>query len=180
MKAYITGASKGFGEALKKQLEWRSVLNEIVDLSRSTGFDLSEGVDDFVKDDFDVYFNNAHHGFAQIDLLYELFERNKNRRCLIVNVGSVSGDGDRKEINKYAVAKSALEKATTQLQLVPDAKCKVTLLKLGRMDTDMVKHINAPKMNVRSLAIKVLDNVVDTHFSGDSYIKTITFDIKGD
>lgn len=171
MRVYVTGGSKGLGAAIVKILdEW-----DVVDLSRTTGYDLSQNLEAFVKDDFDVYINNAQIGFQQTELLYRLFEENKFRDCHIINIGSVSSDGDRKEVNKYAVEKTALEKATVQLQLV-ESECHVSLVKLGRMKTDLVKHINAPKMHPIGIARTIREAVILTRGFGGSYVKSITID----
>lgn len=173
MKVYVTGGSKGLGKALVESLQ--DEMGRVTDLSRTTGYDLSKDLEAFVKDDFDVYINNAQYGFQQTELLYRLFEENKYRDCHIINIGSVSGDGDRKEVNKYAVEKAALEKATVQLQLVK-SECHVSLVKLGRMETEMVSHIYAPKMNVRGVARNIRESVVLSRGFGGQYVKSITID----
>lgn len=151
MKVYVTGSSRGLGRAIKKQFS--KVQTEVIGLDRPE-YNL-DNIENYIKNDFDIYVNNAEHYFAQTCLLYALFETNKNRPCHIINIGSVSSDGDRKEVNEYAVQKTALEKACTQLTLVK-SKCKVSLLKPGRMRTDMVKHIDAPKLDPREVARAVL------------------------
>ena len=174
MRIYVTGGTKGLGAAIIQSFERQYMFDDIKNLSRSTGYDIRNGVEHFCKTDFDVYVNNAQYGFRQTELLYELFKRNKMRKCHIINIGSVSGDGDRKEYNPYAVEKAALEKATTQLQLV-DSKCKVSLIKPGRMDTDMVKHIDAPKMYPQAVANAI--NFIISQ-SSDVLIKSLTIDVK--
>lgn len=151
MRVYITGSTKGLGKALKK--EFTKIKFEVVGLDRPE-YDLSN-TDNYVKDDFVIYINNAHYEYAQTDLLYKLVEANKERQCHIINIGSVSSDGDRKAINQYAIHKTALEKACTQLSLV-NSKCKITLIKPGRIDTDMTKKIIAPKMDPREVARTIL------------------------
>ena len=170
---YITGANRGLGRELFQELKDYHNLRA---LNRTSGYDLDKDLDAFVKDDFSVYINNAQSGFQQTELLYKLFEKNKDRVCHIVNIGSVSGDGDRKEVNRYAVEKSSLEKATTQLQLISDAKCKVSLVKLGRMRTEMVDHIQAAKMDTGAVARLICESVIDPHSLWGMYVKSITID----
>lgn len=136
MKIVITGHTSGLGKALYNLL---SKDHEVISLSRQNGYDLSKGLDKFLIDDFDVYINNAYHDFSQTKLLYQLFEKNKYRDCSIINVGSVSADGNRDTVNEYAVHKASLEKACLQLQLI-DTNCKIIHLKLGRMNTPMTDH----------------------------------------
>jgi NAD(P)-dependent dehydrogenase (short-subunit alcohol dehydrogenase family) len=152
MKVIITGSTRGIGQACKDYLG--KVLNhQIVELNRP-GYDLSANLDSFVSDDFDVYINNAYYAWAQVDLLYKLFAANQNRRCIIVNIGSVSADGNYDFVNPYAVHKAALDKACGQLQLI-SSQCKVVLLKLGRVDTNLVAHKSGPKMDPGWIAQQV-------------------------
>ena len=137
MKVYITGTTSGLGKALLEFFPDAFSLNK-------PHFDLAKDISPFIKDDFDIYINNAHYAFAQTRLLYALFEKNKHRNCHIISIGSVSSDGDRKTINQYAVEKTALEKASSQLSLI-ESHCKVSLIKPGRMKTKMVKHIKGVK-----------------------------------
>jgi NADP-dependent 3-hydroxy acid dehydrogenase YdfG len=135
MKAYVTGTTQGLGSSIDTVLT--RDFYDVVGLNRPKHN--MEDISTYVKDDFSVYVINAHYSFGQIDLLYALFEKNKHRECHIFVIGSVSADGDRKEINRYAVEKAALEKAVSQLQLV-ESKCKITLIKPGRMQTQMTRH----------------------------------------
>ena len=138
-RIYITGTSGGLGSAIKHELE-PSLFVEVVDLNLPD-YDLEGDLDRFLVD-FDVFINCAYSqdaGFAQTELLYRLFEANKHRDCQIINIGSVSADGDRKEVNQYAIHKAALEKACSQLSLI-ESECRVSLIKPGRMKTRMTDH----------------------------------------
>lgn len=148
MKIIITGSTGGLGSSLVEVFKE----HDLVCLDRNKGFDLDKNLDDFVLDNFDVYINNAHSGFHQTSLLYKLFENNKNRYCIIINIGSVSSDGNKDYVNQYAVNKASLEKACLQLQLI-DSECKLSLIKLGRMNTKMVANrIGYPKMDTNYIA----------------------------
>lgn len=152
MKVYVTGTTRGLGKALKK--EFTKLKFEVVGLDRpeyNLDCKYPAEIDKYVKDDFLIYVNNAHYEYAQTELLYKLAEANKERQCHIINIGSVSSDGDRKSVNQYAIHKTALEKACTQLSLV-NSKCKISLIKPGRINTDMVKETVAPKMDPREVA----------------------------
>lgn len=177
MKIYITGTTRGLGRALFK--EFNKINFEVKGLNRPE-YDLTNYTDDnldkFVKDDFLIYINNAQYEFAQTELLYKLFEVNKDRECHIVNIGSVSSDGDRKSVNKYAIQKTALEKACTQLTLI-NSKCKISLIKPGRMETKMTSHIDAPKLDPRDVARIVLWTVAQPRHIN---IKSMSIDILQD
>ena len=173
---YITGTTRGLGRALLGTFQSKHAYEEFKPLDRPW-HDLSKDLDKFVKNDFGIYILNAHYEWAQTELLYKLFEANKNRECQIVVIGSVSADGDRKEVNRYAIQKKALDAACTQLQLVP-SECFITQIKLGRIDTDLVKHIDAPKMNVRDVSRMIYDVIAMNH--KNHYVKSITIDNKDD
>lgn len=139
MKIAITGTSGGLGSALKKRFE--DLQDSTVLCLNRPEYDLDGDLEKFLVD-FDVFVNCAYStktGFAQTQLLYKLFEANKMRECQIINVGSVSGDGDRSKYFPYAVEKAALEKACIQLSLIP-GRCRVSLIKPGRMLTKMTDH----------------------------------------
>ena len=176
LKNYITGTTRGLGRALLGRFQSKHPFEEFEGLDRPWN-DLSKDLDRFVKNDFGIYIINAHYEWAQTELLYKLFEANKDRECQIVVIGSVSADGDRKAINKYAIQKKALDAACTQLQLVK-SDCFITQIKLGRINTDIVKHIDAPKMNVKDIARIVYDVVAMNH--KNHYVKSITIDNKDD
>ena len=173
MKIVITGHTSGLGKALHNFLVEQG--HTVVGLSRSEGFDLDKNLDMFLLDGWDVYINNAYCGFKQVELLYALFENNQNRNCQIINIGSVSADGNKDQVNEYAVHKAALDKACNQLQLI-DTDCKVAQVKLGRMDTPLVAHrTNVPKMDTKYLAEYITRNVIYT--PEHILIKNLTIDI---
>ena len=172
---YITGTTRGLGKALKQRYESEYHFFNIIGLDRPQYVLGDSPIEDFVKTDFDIYIINAHHEWSQTELLYKLFEKNKNRRCQIIVIGSVSADGDRKEVNKYAIQKKALDAAVTQLQLVK-SNCTITQFKLGRMNTDLVKHIDAKKMDTIDVARKIYE-IVELN-TEDNYFKTVTLDVK--
>lgn len=178
MKTYITGTTRGLGEALVDKFQREMIFGDVIGLNRPD-YDLSksETISKIVDDTegFDVFVNNAHCDYAQLYLLYALFERNKDRDCIIINIGSTSADGDRMTINKYAVQKKALDSACTQLQLVP-SKCKVMQVKLGHMDTAMIRHIDSPKMHPVEVARKIVE--IYNMSLGNNYFKTVTLDNK--
>lgn len=171
MKIVITGHTSGLGKTLYDSLSER---HDVLGLSRKNGHDLSLDLCPFMIDNFDVYINNAYHGYAQVDLLYQIFNKNKYRKCTIINVGSVSADGNRDTVNEYAIHKAALEKACSQLQLI-DSECRVVHLKLGRMDTPMTDH----KSEYPRIDPKYVANTIEWIMNQPDYIviKNLTLDI---
>ena len=155
MKIVITGTTSGLGLACK---EYFNIKHEVIELNRPQ-FDLDQNLDDFVYNDFDVYINNAYSNWTQVDLLYKLFEKNKDRNCKIINVGSVCADRTYDRVYPYAIHKLALSAACLQLQQI-DSQCRIIHLKLGRMNTPMISHRNGRKMDT-SIVVKQIQHLID-------------------
>ena len=126
----ITGHTKGFGKYLFQRLHARG-------FSRSNGFDINDPQKIIESlDDCDIFINNAYDGFAQVKLLYALYEEWKDKNKLIINIGSRSKDftlREREVSFGYSVEKLALEHASKQLSGT-FSKCKITALHFGRME----------------------------------------------
>ena len=76
MNVFVTGHTSGLGKAIYDTCI--SYDYHTVGLSRSNGFDLAKNLENFIQRDYwDVFVNNAYHSWAQTDLLYKLFEKNK-------------------------------------------------------------------------------------------------------
>lgn len=169
----ITGTAGGLGSEIYRfysQNGW-SVIHLNLPYFDITDPDLS------LIPDFDVFVNNAYDessGFAQTDLLYKVYEQHKDRDCMIINIGSVSGDGDRHKFYPYGAHKSALEKASIQLSLVENP-CKVCLIKPGRMKTKMTEHrseyYRMPPLDL----VKAIDFMVNV--PKELTVKSITLDV---
>lgn len=154
MKIVITGTTSGLGLACANFFKQHYT---VVELNKPT-YDLEKNLNDFVMDDFDVYINNAYSSWTQVDLLYKLFEKNKDRHCKIINIGSVCADKTYEKVYPYAVHKLALDAACLQLQQI-DSNCKITHLKLGRMNTPMTAHRTGPKMKTDTV-VKFINDIV--------------------
>ena len=173
MNVFITGHTSGLGKAIYDTCH--SYDYHTVGLSRTNGFDLGKNLENFIQRDYwDVFVNNAYCSWAQTDLLYKLFDKNKDRSCTIINIGSVSADGNYDVVNEYAVHKAALDKACMQLQLI-DSECKVVQIKLGRMNTPLVAHKEARKLDTSYIAEYIVKNVMLA--PKDILIKNITMDV---
>lgn len=169
MKIHITGTTRGLGKAIKEYAELRGWYVTAFD---KPIYDLERNIGSFVRADFDVYVNNAYHGWAQTELLYKLWDLNWNRNCRIINIGSVCADRLYDRVYPYAIHKMALAEACRQLQQI-DARCLVTHVKLGRMETEMVAHRTGPKMDTSQVA-KEIGHVIDMPYG--YAMKEITLD----
>ena len=127
---YITGTRRGLGEALSKFYDTVDTLEEC-----------------------DVFINNKHDGFQQVELLYKAAELDKR----IINIGSNSPDGNKSWRHPYAVQKAALDKANEQLYYLG---VNTTIVRFGRFDTPRVAHRDEPKMPV-SYCVGVIDWILN-------------------
>jgi RmlD substrate binding domain len=90
MKIAITGHTAGIGQALYKEFQERG--HVVSGFSRTNGYDISKP-DDINKiitesADADLFVNNAHHGFSQTTLLYDLAAAWRSQHKTIVCIGS--------------------------------------------------------------------------------------------
>jgi len=162
MKVAITGHISGIGLALFK------VFPDRIGFSRSNGYNLQLSINrermyNFIED-YDVFINNADLGWGQTILLYELWERWKDSKKIIVNIGSEASDQKKDFARPYNVQKFALQDACLQLQQA-NQPCKVVLVKPGYVDTPRVAHLNATKMDPNELALFIKGLVEMTHTS---------------
>ena len=139
MKVALTGHTSGLGKHIFQRFS-----PGCVGFSRGNGFDIDTSaarkriVDTCA--DADVFINNAYSGFAQVDLLYEIYDKWKHSNKLIINIGSISSDGISADSHPYSVHKSALDKACEQLSRLGDA-CRICNVKPGWIDTPRVASI---------------------------------------
>ncbi len=155
-KIAITGHTSGLGKSLFKHFEQKGFLVE--GFSRTNGYDLSaiEAQQRVVQkiNSFDVFINNAYSGWSQVELLYLVFECWKGQSKHIINVSSNSGDGNKNYVHPYAVQKTALDKASEQLNAIRETQCRVTNLRPGWLDTERIQKLNVsdPKISLQEMS----------------------------
>ena len=143
MRIAITGHTSGIGKALYKRCEEQSFpKHEPIGFSRSNGYDINDPKPWFHRKatDCDVFVNNAHDKFAQVDLLYRLWQEWKDKDKQIVCISSLSPDVTKKHMHPYSAEKCALDHACEQLQN-SKGKCRVINIKPGFVDTPRVASI---------------------------------------
>lgn len=116
MKIAITGHSAGIGQALARIYEAQG--HEIVGLSRRNGYNIRSlpKVADMIEP-CDVFINNAQVGFAQTELLWEVWGRWKTQHKTIVNISTqmtVFSVAPSLDLDQYLIQKKALELAHNQ------------------------------------------------------------------
>lgn len=132
MRVAITGHTSGIGKALCEYFRARDC--QIIGLSRQTGHDLfdpsqfARAVEAIVG--CDLLVNNAPCGFQQTLLLLTVYEKWREQRKWILNIGSdVDHSG---EVPPRTVSyKAALDHACEDLHRRSGSKCRVYNLRLG-------------------------------------------------
>ena len=118
MKIAITGHSAGIGQALAKIFEAQK--HEIIGLSRRNGYNIRSlpKVAGMIES-CDMFINNAQVGYAQTELLFEVWRRWQGQQKYIVNI-STQMTGmllpSKEEWDEYIVQKKALELANQLLE----------------------------------------------------------------
>ena len=84
LKYSVTGTSQGLGKHLAQRYNAQA-------FSRDNGYDITTatGRKKIVENaNFDVFINSARSGFAQTELLYDLYKEFKDTDKLIISIGS--------------------------------------------------------------------------------------------
>jgi hypothetical protein len=146
-KFAVTGHTKRIGKAL--YFAFPSSLG----FSKSNGYDITNKNDriKIIREaiDCDVFINNAHEGFAQVELLNEIFDAWKMEDKLIINIGVDSVPFTNWQVvhKQYPVEKMALHAQCEMLHNNVDRKCKITNLALGYVDTEFNEEYKGPKLS---------------------------------
>ena len=149
-KIAITGHTKKIGKALYEAFP------NAVGMSRSTGHNITDK-DSRIKIihsciNCDVFINNAHEGFGQVEMLDEMFTAWKDKNKLIINIGVDSVPYTNWQVvhQMYPVQKVALH---SHAELLQNQKrtCKITTLALGYVDTEFNKDYLGPKLSYQEI-----------------------------
>lgn len=159
MKIAITGHSAGIGQALAKKFEQDG--HEIIGLSRRNGYNirsLPKVVDKI--ESCDVLVNNAQVGFAQTELLFEVYKRwqgIKDKKIINIStcmtlfpVSTLPGI----DMMLYRVQKIALEEAHQQLLHLQNWP-KLILVRPGAVATQPNQTSPRPYADVNEWAAQV-------------------------
>lgn len=118
MKVVITGHSAGIGQALT--IIFQANDHEVVGLSRRNGYNIrSLPKVAGIIEPCDMLINNAQAGYAQTELLFEVWRRWRGQQKYIVNVGTQMTDlfiPPKEEWDEYIIQKKSLDLATQLLE----------------------------------------------------------------
>jgi len=166
----ITGHTRGIGKAIADNLKG----NTIIGLSRSVGYEISDTQRILeAGKDADIFINNAYDGFYQRDLLEAFYNEWKDTNKTIISIGSIVTDYPRleRELDSqpwpYRDHKTALRDTFRKLVKQPH-RCRLALVVPGATDTEMIKHLDVPKMNPVEVARAV------RYVMYNSFVKELT------
>jgi NADP-dependent 3-hydroxy acid dehydrogenase YdfG len=163
MKIAITGHTAGIGKAFANQLI--QLGHSIVGISRREGENIRRvSHTASLIDPCDLFINNAQTGYAQTELLYEVWTRWKGREKYIWNISttmtespinSIPDGQDDIIMSQYLNQKLALEEASRQLRF-KNSWPQISVIKPGGVATQ-AQFDNSNKANVDIWAKSVID-----------------------
>jgi len=163
MKIAITGHTAGIGKAFAEQLSQRGHL--IVGISRREGENIRRIPHTAsLIEPCDLFINNAQTGYAQTELLYEVWRRWQGQERYIWNIsttmtekpinGTPDGQNDI-DMSAYRNQKLALEEASRQLRF-KNSWPQISVIRPGGVATQ--SHFdNSNKADVNIWARSVID-----------------------
>lgn len=159
MNVAITGHTKGIGLAIAKAFTNRG--DQIIGFSRSSGVVLPRDIESaaYAIERCDVFVNNYNDDYdTQIRLLYEVARKwDGQHNKHIISIGSRAGECYiRGKIDPYSVYKAAHDAACQQLFNRGDQRPKVTNIRPGYVDTDLLGDKMEPKLDPSEVAQAVM------------------------
>jgi hypothetical protein len=160
MKILITG-TKG----LAQELSFVYADHDVVTVSQSTGHDILK-IDEWGVDflECDLVFNCAYSGIGQ-QLVLEYFHHHwkSDSTKSIVTIGSKVITQPRADGSTgywpYLSHKQTLQSMHDSMW--PTAHCDLKIINPGAFDSDMVAHLDIPKISLYELAIRIKKYVED-------------------
>ena len=158
MKIVITGHTSGLGAILKQRYE--TLGHEVRGFSRSNGFDLSTPGNRAPALHWmlqsDIVFNNAP-GIFQRDLFCELTARARDKRMVIVNIGSMASRFGPSKSMMYASDKAALDSAVLSHQALGPRWPAALLIRPSYFTGDRSALKTTDKVDVEDVATIIME-----------------------
>ena len=174
MKIAITGHTSGIGKSL---YDFYGRNHQVLGFSRSNDYNIKQKSNEIIDQvkNCDVFVNNAHNNFSQLELLFKLWEQWHDEPKLIININSmicqVSWPYEYHHlVSKYKIHKLSLDKAVKELQQTP-SKCQISQIEFGFVDTDFFLHEdqtlrkvfkNKTKLNMKAV-IEIVNLIISEH-----------------
>ena len=161
MKIAITGGTAGIGQALTQIYQKQG--HEVVVLSRRNGYNIRSlpKVAGMIEP-CDVFINNAQVGFAQTELLWEIWRRWQGQDKVIVNISTqmvLMQYAPKTEWDEYLVQKKTLELAQETMTYRSELP-RLILERPGAIATQLGQAV-PPYKDVNEYAGEVVDRLKD-------------------
>ena len=163
MKIAITGHTAGIGKAFAEQLAERG--HSIVGISRREGENIRRVPRTAsLIEPCDLFINNAQTGYAQTELLYEVWARWQGKEKYIWNISTIMTeqpinsrpDGqDDLIMSQYRNQKLALEEASRQMRF-KNSWPKISVIRPGGVGTQD-QYDNSKKADVKLWVKSIID-----------------------
>ena len=159
MKVAITGHTKGLGAELATRFTERG--DEVMGFARSNGYDLyrqsqREAATSKIIDS-DIFINNTHFGFGQMELLGKVFAAWQDKPSkIIVNISSESSYHQKDSLRPYSIQKIALDEQARQLQRIENGP-KIINIRPGYFETKVEGGIKIE--TVANVVMYAINNV---------------------
>ena len=129
--------------------------------------------------DCDVFINNAHDRFSQVNMLNELYQDwQYSKGKLIINIGTDAVPQTAWQVvhRMYPVEKAAVHSAVEILQQdIEGRRVKITNLALGHVETEFNKDYKGPKLTFKTV-IDTINWIIDQ----EQEIKSLVLSAKAD
>ena len=129
--------------------------------------------------DCDVFINNAHDRFNQVNMLNELYQNwQYSKGKLIINIGTDAVPQTAWQVvhRMYPVEKAAVHSAVEILQQdIEGRRVKITNLALGHVETEFNKDYKGPKLTFKTV-IDTINWIIDQ----EQEIKSLVLSAKAD
>jgi NAD(P)-dependent dehydrogenase (short-subunit alcohol dehydrogenase family) len=134
MRIAITGSSC-LAKSIKDRLELCSFINPASQCQEPVEVQPLRIEDDIDFADFNVFINNAHVDFGQVDLLHRLYQAwQHDNSKYIINISSRAHQPNISKGYLYSAQKAALNHLAHNLTYNSTKKCKITTVNLGLMN----------------------------------------------
>lgn len=130
----ITG-STGLAEAIAVLLTSKPAGQKISDQNRAFTVTNVRLEDDIRPEEFDIFINQAHQDFSQVDLLFRFFEAWRFEKSkYIINMSSRAAQPNISKGYMYSAQKAALNQLAANLAYNSDKRCRITTINLGLLE----------------------------------------------
>ena len=163
MKIAITGHTAGIGKAFAEQLGQRG--HTIVGISRREGENIRRVPHTAsLIEPCDLFINNAQTGYAQTELLYEVWSRWQGQQKYIWNISTMMTESPVNSkpdgqpdltMSQYRNQKLALEEASRQLRF-KNSWPQISIIRPGGVATQD-RHDNSKKADVKHWVKSIID-----------------------